>query len=225
MHIRFLRFKFQEAIAKLQGPLLSKARSPSPLPSPSGRGRAKDRVATTPGFSGSRLCCRRCSLSLRERAGVRGNRSCEHQRRATSAIASQFSSCASLAVLAAILMLPGCSKKADVNDQVSQLEKAFPAAAPAAAAPVETPAATAQAPASEANAYVKAALSAVQANDYAGGVIALQKVQRMPGVTYQQLVAVERTKQAMTTDLVNRADRGDAKAKADLAAIEKSLSQ
>ena len=135
----------------------------------------------------------------------------------------QFSICAALA---AILMLAGCSKKADVKDQVSQLEKAFPAAAPAAAAaPVETPAATAQAPASEANAYVKAALSAVQANDYAGGVIALQKVQRMPGVTYQQLVAVERTKQAMTTDLVNRADRGDAKAKADLAAIEKSLSQ
>jgi len=134
----------------------------------------------------------------------------------------QFASCASLA---AILMLAGCSKKADVKDKVSQLEKAFPAAAPAAAAPIETPAATAQAPASEANAYVKAALSAVQANDYAGGVIALQKVQRMPGVTYQQLVAVERTKQAMTSDLVNRADRGDAKAKADLAAIEKSLSQ
>ena len=134
----------------------------------------------------------------------------------------QFASCAALA---AILILAGCSKKVDVKDQASQLEKAFPAAAPAAAAPIETPAATAQAPASEANAYVKAALSAVQANDYAGGVIALQKVERMPGVTYQQLVAVERTKQAMTTDLVNRADRGDAKAKADLAAIEKSLSQ
>ena len=134
----------------------------------------------------------------------------------------RFSSCASLA---ALLMVAGCSKKADVKGQASELEKAFPAAAPAPAAPVETPAATAQAPASEANAYVKAALSAVQANDYAGGVIALQKVQRMPGVTYQQLVAVERTKQAMTSDLVNRADRGDAKAKADLAAIEKSLSQ
>src|SRR5260221_7318221 len=31
---------------------------------------------------------RRCSLSLRERVGVRGNRTCEHQRRATFAIAS-----------------------------------------------------------------------------------------------------------------------------------------
>src|SRR6267142_2654182 len=122
----------------------------------------------------------------------------------------QFSSCASLAVLAAILMLAGCSKKVDVKDQVSQLEKAFPAAAPAAAAPIETPAATVQVPASDANAYVKAALSAVQANDYAGGVIALQKVERMPGVTYQQLVAIERTKQAINIDLINRADRGDA---------------
>jgi len=98
-----------------------------------------------------------------------------------SAFNFQFSSCASLAVSALILMLAGCSKKADVKDQVSQLEKAFPAAAPAAAGPIETPAATAQAPASEANAYVKAALSAVQANDYAGSVIVLQKVERMPG--------------------------------------------
>jgi len=122
-------------------------------------------------------------------------------------------------------MLAGCSKKVDVKDQVSQLEKAFPAAAPAAAAPIETPAATVQVPASDANAYVKAALSAVQANDYAGGVIALQKVERMPGVTYQQLVAIERTKQAINIDLINRADRGDAKAKADLAKIEKTLSQ
>ena len=142
-----------------------------------------------------------------------------------SAFNFQFSSCASLAVLAAILVLAGCSKKADVKDQVSQLEKAFPAAAPAAAGPIETPAATAQAPASEANAYVKAALSAVQANDYAGSVIVLQKVERMPGVTYQQLVAIQRTKQAMNADLINRADRGDAKAKADLAKIEKTLSQ
>src|SRR6267142_2343446 len=117
----------------------------------------------------------------------------------------QFSSCASLAVLAAILLLAGCSKKVDVKDQVSQLEKAF-----AAAAPIGTPAATVQVPASDANAYVKAALSAVQANDYAGGVIALQKVERMPGVTYQQLVAIERTKQAINIDLINRADRGDA---------------
>ena len=137
----------------------------------------------------------------------------------------QFSICASLATLAAILMLVGCSQRADVKDQVLELEKAFPAAAPAPAAPVETPAATAQAPASDANAYVKAALSAVQANDYAGSVIVLQKVERMPGVTYQQLVAIERTKQAINIDLINRADRGDAKAKADLAAIEKSLSQ
>ena len=134
----------------------------------------------------------------------------------------RFSSCASLA---ALLMVAGCSKKADVKGQASELEKAFPAAAPAGGAPVETLATTEQASASDANAYVKAALSSVQANDYAGGVIALQKVQQMPGVTYQQLVAIERTKKAITTDLINRADRGDAKAKADLGKIEKTLSQ
>ena len=41
---------------------------------------------------GSRIWCRRCSLSLRERAGVRGNRSCEYQRVATFAIATRPSS-------------------------------------------------------------------------------------------------------------------------------------
>src|SRR5207249_3567756 len=125
-------------------------------------------------------------------------------------------------VLGAILALASCSKKPDVKASASELEKAFPAAA--AAAPAETPA-TSAAPVADVNAYVKAALSSVQANDYAGSVIALQTAQRARGVTADQLMAIERAKQAMTADLVNRADRGDPKAKADLKAIERTLSQ
>jgi len=125
-------------------------------------------------------------------------------------------------VLGAILALSGCSKKPDVKATTSELEKAFPAAA--SAAPAEAPAAAA-APVAEANSYVKAALSSVQANDYAGSVIALQTAQRVRGVTADQLIAIERAKQAMTANLLARADRGDAKAIADLKAIEKTRSQ
>src|SRR5205823_15072978 len=48
-------------------------RSPSPLPSPSGRGRTNSQAATTPNGSRYRMHGPQCSLSLRERAGVRGN--------------------------------------------------------------------------------------------------------------------------------------------------------
>ena len=133
----------------------------------------------------------------------------------------QFSIC----LLLGLLAFSGCGKKPDIQSQVSELEKAFPAAAPAAPAPAETAQPAQAPPPADANAYVKAALSAVRENDYAGSVIALQSAQRMRGVTYEQLVAIERTRLAMTTDLINRADRGDAKAKAELDKIEKTRSQ
>src|SRR5438067_2386526 len=118
------------------------------------------------------------------------------------------------------LAFSGCARKADIKAQTSELEKAFPgAAATATAAQTEnsTPAQTAPA---DANGYVRAALSAVQNNDYAASVITLQKAQTMPGVTYQQFLALDRARHAINTDLINRADRGDAKAKAELKKIE-----
>ena len=130
----------------------------------------------------------------------------------------------SIATVAVLLAISGCSKKPDVKSQTSELEKAFPDAASAPPAPAESSVPSQGQPA-EANAYVKAALSAVNSDDYAGSVIALQTAQRMRGVTAEQLMAIERTKQAMTGSLVERAAQGDAKAKADLARIEKSRSQ
>jgi hypothetical protein len=44
-------------------------------------------------------------------------------------------------------------------------------------------------------------------------------------MTADQLMAVQQTLEAITADLVARAARGDAKAQADLAAIERSRSQ
>ena len=128
--------------------------------------------------------------------------------------------------LCLLLSLSACSQKADVKTQVSELEKAFPAAV-AARAPAQPQATAPTQPqiGGDANTYVQSALSAVRQNDYAASVIALQNAQRARGVTAQQIMAVERAKQAMTADLIARADRGDPQAKAALAAIEKTRSQ
>ena len=128
--------------------------------------------------------------------------------------------------LLALLLAAGCKKKADVTSEVSELEKAFPTAV---TSPQPPPATTQPNPAPatnpDPNALVQSALSAVRANDYAGGVIALQAAQNSPRISYQQLMAVEKAKQAITAELQARAGRGDAKALADLAAIEKTRSQ
>ena len=125
---------------------------------------------------------------------------------------------------AALLAFSACGKKAEVKTQVSELEKAFqtaPAGTPVQAGrPASNPA-----PLADANAWVALALSAVRTNDFAGGVISLQAVQRMPGLTTEQLISVQRAMEAMTADLLVRASKGDAKAKADLAAIERTRSQ
>jgi hypothetical protein len=124
------------------------------------------------------------------------------------------------------LALDGCSKKTDVKSQVSELEKTFQDTSPAAPSPGQRP--LASQPVSspgDARAYVSLALSAVRTNDFAGGVIALQAAQRRSALTPAQHRAVYQAMQAMTADLLARAANGDARAKADLAAIEKTRSQ
>jgi len=125
-----------------------------------------------------------------------------------------------------LVVLSGCRKEPDVQQSVSELEKAFPAASTLASVPTppRNPVPS-QASASDPNADIGRALVAVRENDYAGGIIALQEVPRKPGVSAQQLMAVERTKQALTANLVARAAAGDSQAKAALAAIEKTRSQ
>src|SRR5439155_24125326 len=83
------KYEGGEPIAKLPRSAISKTRSPSSQPSPSGRGRTNDGLAKAPSGSACRMDWRSCSLSLRERAGVRGNGSCEYQRCGTFAIASR----------------------------------------------------------------------------------------------------------------------------------------
>ena len=126
----------------------------------------------------------------------------------------------------AVLALAGCKKKADVTTGLSELEKAFPAAAATAtpAAPIAQPG-SAPPPTVDVNAQVNSALVAVRANHYVKGVVALEKITQARGVSVDQLVAVTKAKEAIVNDLVTRAARGDANAKAQLAAIEKTHSQ
>jgi hypothetical protein len=125
----------------------------------------------------------------------------------------------------ALSALVGCGKKTDAKAGLSDLEKAFPAASiPAPQPQTEKPVAP-QPAAIDANAYVNSALAAVRTNDYVKGVVALESAERGRGMTADQLMAIARAKQAIISDLINRAARGDANAQAQLAAIEKTRSQ
>lgn len=133
--------------------------------------------------------------------------------------------CCLLASSVALLGLLGaCHREPDMKSTVSDLETAFPTSVTAApAAPTQT---AAPAPATaDANQLVRSALTAARANDYASGVIALQAAQVRPGITPDQVEAVQRAKRAMVSELQRRAVNGDQQALAQLRAIEKSRSQ
>ncbi len=106
---------------------------------------------------------------------------------------------------ALVLVAVGCGRKPESKAPLAELEKAFPAAS--------------------ADPVVSAALAAARTNGYAAGVMALQTAQQAPGMTPEQLMAVQQAMRAMTADLVSRAAAGDPQAKADLAEIEKTRSQ
>jgi hypothetical protein len=118
-----------------------------------------------------------------------------------------------LALGAGILTISGCARNVDVNASLSNLTNSFSSMT------------STDGPASEAAEYVNVSLAAVRQNDYAGSVVALQAVRRMPNMSADQLRTVQETIQSLTADLVRRAANGDAQAQAALAAIEKTRSQ
>lgn len=108
-----------------------------------------------------------------------------------------------LAAMAAVIL--GCGRAPNPEEGVKSLEQSFanPAAVPA----------------------IELAIAAVKTNDLGEGVVALQTAKQVPGLSPQQLQTVEETAQALTQELLRRADAGDARAKADLELIERSRSQ
>lgn len=119
--------------------------------------------------------------------------------------------------------LAACGKKEDVKSEVASLEKAFQTPAATPAQPERS--ATALATAAPVKDVVQAVVTAARANDYAGGVIALQALQSKPGLTADQVAAAQRASQAMSMELARRAAAGDQAALAQLKAIERTRSQ
>ena len=124
---------------------------------------------------------------------------------------------------AALLALLGCDTKSNVAGQLSELQRTFPASAALASNAPES--SSANQPAFLVDGYVAIAISAFQTNNYAAAVVALQKAERVPGITAQQLMSVQQAIEGLTASLVSRAAAGDARAKSELAQIEKTRSQ
>lgn len=110
-----------------------------------------------------------------------------------------------LIVAMAVVLAMGCSRTPDADRATAELERVL------AASPGSVP--------------LQLAVAAARTNDAAAGVIALQEARRQPGLTAEQLQAVEQASQSIVADLVRRAADGDARAKAHLEAIERSRSQ
>lgn len=127
--------------------------------------------------------------------------------------------CAALRLLASgvvlLAALGGCGKKATtIQVESTELEKAFLGAASGGAGQTGQPAAGGNAPA-----FVRAALAASRSNDYVTAVLLLQKASESPGVTAEQIMALQTARKAWVNDLMARAVKGDETAKAALAAI------
>jgi hypothetical protein len=116
---------------------------------------------------------------------------------------SRFPALAAAGVLA--VAAAGCHRDPTAADGAARLREAFPDGGNSDA--------------------VRIAVAATRSNDFAAGVIALQAAKSAPGLTAEQLAAMEQAAQAITSDLTRRADAGDPKAKAQLEAIERSRSQ
>ncbi len=120
---------------------------------------------------------------------------------------------------AVLMLFLGCERQPSVKSSITLLEKAFPAAsvsAPGERAPSGQPQNV------DATFYVQLALSAARSNDYATAVILLKTSARVPGLTPEQFLLTQQTKQALLTDLQKRAAKNDAGAQAALQTIEQS---
>jgi hypothetical protein len=114
----------------------------------------------------------------------------------------------------ALLALSGCHRqKAQAEAHAASLERVFPGLATADARPELSPADGGP------RAYVRAAIQAERQDDLAAAAILLNRAVRSPGMTPKQLEAVQEARNAWVQELAARAERGDERAKAGLAAL------
>ncbi len=110
-----------------------------------------------------------------------------------------------LAGVLGVVLTCGCRRTPTPEEGISGLRQSFPD-------PSSVPA-------------VQLAIAAVATNDLGQGVVALEAAKHQPGLSAEQLQSVEEAKQALTQRLLQRADSGDAQAKAELESIERTRSQ
>ncbi len=104
---------------------------------------------------------------------------------------------------AALVLLSACSASPDPSAEAARLQTTFAGS----------------------NRFVSEAIAALKTNDVPAAVLALENARSVPGLTADQLMSLQKTKQAMTADLVAKAEHGDRKAQADLALLERLRSQ
>ena len=125
--------------------------------------------------------------------------------------------------LAILVLLVACKKDPGTEARLGELEQEFKTNGSASAASATVPTGTQQKPA--AGVLVQNGLAAIRADQPADGIILLQSAQKLPNLNASQRMAVQHSIQAVTADLVNRASRGDNRARADLKRIEAFLGQ
>jgi hypothetical protein len=124
-----------------------------------------------------------------------------------------------LLFLALLMPFAGCRKKADVKHETDALELAFPGIASVPPARLD---AAGRSSSGDPKACVSAAVLAIRTNDYVTAAIMLQKAIESPGASADQVMALQTTRKACVTELMNRASKGDQNAKAALMAIERA---
>lgn len=139
---------------------------------------------------------------------------------------SKPSMVASGLLLLVLMLLPACNREPGTDQQLSEMEKSF-ANPPATASAKSEPATGADSSPQTADAptLVKKALTAVRSDQPAEGIMMLQTAQKLPNLNADQRMSVHNSIRAVTADLVNRAARGDERAKAELKRIEAFLGQ
>jgi hypothetical protein len=138
-----------------------------------------------------------------------------------------------LMLVIALLAGAGCNKSkklavsGDVKAQVSTLQAAFPAATAQDPTQSSTPAAgfVNADGAFTADAYASMALAALSKGESEKAMIVVQRLQRLPGLTSGQHVALHESMRTMQNDLIRRAAAGDASAKAAVEDLKKNLAK
>ena len=120
----------------------------------------------------------------------------------------------------------GCAKKQAIVDpkaQAEQLQQAFPSAK--ADAPEPTAGFVSVDAGALPDAYAGMVIGALKNNETPKAMVLITRLQRMPGLTAGQMMALNESMRTMQADLIRRADAGDPAAKDAVENLKKNLTR